>query len=52
MSTVDWPIPVGTKPLKINIKDLSVIVNMATNGNMVIVWVRKSQINTLTPLYK
>jgi hypothetical protein len=27
-------------------------VNMVTNGNMVIVWVRKSHINTLTPLYK
>jgi hypothetical protein len=36
-----------------NVKNhLSVIVNMVTNGNMVIGWVRKSQINTLTPLNK
>ena len=41
-----------TKNVKIHIKDLSVIVNMATKGNMVIVWVRKSHINTLKPLYK
>jgi len=40
------------KNAKIHIKDLSASVNMVTNGNMVLVWVRKSQINTLTPLYK
>ena len=38
------------KNVKIHIKDLCVIVNMVTNGNMVIVGVRKSQ--TVTPLYK
>jgi hypothetical protein len=39
------------KNVKIHIKDLSVIVNMVANGNMVIVWVRKSQINTITRLH-
>jgi len=37
------------KNVKIQIQALSAIVNMVTNGNMVIVWVRKSEINTLTP---
>ena len=41
-----------TKNVRIHINDLSVIVNMVTNGNMVIVWVGKSHINTLTPLFK
>ena len=40
------------KNVKIHIKDLSASVNMVTNGNMVLVLVRKSQINTLTTLYK
>jgi len=39
------------KNVKIHIKDLSVNVNTVTNGNMVIVWVRTSQINTPTPLF-
>ena len=40
------------KNVKIHINDLSASVNMVANGNMVIVLVRNSQINTLTPLYK
>ena len=37
------------KNVKIQIQALSAIVNMVTNGNMVLVLVRKSEINTLTP---
>ena len=38
--------------VKILIKDLSASVNIVTNGNMVLVWVGKSQTNTLTLLCK